>query len=241
VRLSPEVINARGSTAAQAAKEATAPIPIVMVNAADPIRSGLIASFAHPGGNVTGMSTMHEDFAAKEMELLLTVLPGAKRIAVLVNPGNPTHAGELNSEREAARSLGITLIEVGVRSPDEIDGAFSAMTRERADALVMLGDAFFFAAASRIAGLATSQKLPAIYDHGEFPAVGGLMSYGPDLTENFRHAAFYIDKILKGAKPADLPVQQATKFELVINMKTAKALGLTVPQSILAGADEVIE
>ena len=241
VRLAPEVIVVGSAAAALAAKQATATIPIVVAVFSDPVGTGLVASFAHPGGQVTGLSAMQEDTVAKELELLKTAVPHAERIAVLFDPGNPAHAGVLQTVRQAAETLGTSLLPIEVRAPDEIDGAFSTMARERADAVVVLGGPLVMTERNRIAELAASHKLPAIYYERELVMAGGLMSYGADLKDMNRRAATYVDKILKGTKPADLPVEQPTKFELVVNLKTANALGLTIPPSILALADEVIE
>ena len=240
VRLAPEVIVVGSAAAALAAKQVTSAIPIVGIFA-DPIGTGLVASFPHPGGNVTGLSPMQEDTVAKELELLKTVVPGAHRIAVLFDPGNPAHAGVLRTVRQAGLTLRTELMSIEASAPDEIDGAFSAMAGEHADALVVLGGPLSMNQRSRIADLAASHKLPAIYYEQELVMAGGLMSYGANLSDIYRRAATYVDKILKGVKPADLPVEQPTKFELVVNLKTAQALGLTVPPSILALADEVIE
>jgi putative ABC transport system substrate-binding protein len=238
VRLAPEVIVA-GSAAA--ARQATATIPIVVTVLNNPVGSGLVAGLAHPGGNITGLSTMQEDTVAKELELLETAVPGAMRIAVLVDLGNPSHGGVLQTLRQAAQRSGTTLLPIEARAADEVDGAFAAMARERADALVVLGGPLVFTQRSRIAELAASHTLPAIYYERELAAAGGLMSYGADLKDMNRRAASYVDKILKGAKPADLPIQQPTRFELVVNLNTAKTLGLTIPPLILARADEVIQ
>ena len=241
VRLAPEVIIVGSGSAALAVKQATSTIPIVVTALSDPIGVGLVASLAHPGGNVTGLSTMQEDIAGKLLELLKTVVPGAERIAVLIDPGNPSHAGLLRTVEQAAQTLRTEVLPIEARAADQIDGAFSAMAREHADALVAFGGPLLMYQRSRIAELAASHKLPAIYYGRELAMAGGLMSYGADLKDMNRRAAIYVDKILKGAKPADLPVEQPTKFELVINLKTAKELGLTIPPSILARADEVIE
>ena len=241
VRLAPEVIVTGSVPAALAAKRATATIPIVVTLMNDPVGNGLVASLAHPGGNVTGLSSMQEDTVAKEVQLLKTAVPSAQRIAVLFDPANPTHAGVLNTVREAVQTLRTELLSIEARAPNEIDGAFSAMAREHADALVVLGGPLAMNQKSRIVELAASYKLPAIYYERELVLVGGLMSYGTDLRDVNKRAATYVDKILKGARPADLPVEQPTKFELVVNLKTAQALGLTIPPSILDLADEVIE
>ena len=241
VRLAPDVIVTGSSAAALAAKQATSMIPIVTAFTADPVGTGLVASIARPGGNVTGLSNIKEETAGKELELLKIAAPHASRIAVLTNPANPSHAAELRGAQETARSLGIELRAIEVRGPGDIEGAFAMMASARADALAVLADPLFFAEASGIADRAASHKLPAIYGFKEHVAAGGLMSYGPDIKDSFRRAATYVDKILKGAKPADLPVEQPTKFELVVNLKVAQALGLTIPPTLLARADEVIE
>jgi ABC-type uncharacterized transport system substrate-binding protein len=241
VRFAPEVIVVGSLPAALAAKQATATIPIVIPVVNDPVGAGLVASIAHPGGNVTGLSTMHEDIGGKELELLKIAVPRAERIAVLVDPGNPSHTGVLQAVQQAARTSGAELLSIEVRAPDEIDGAFTTMVREHADALVVLGGPLAMTQRSRIAELAASHKLPAIYYERELVAAGGLMSYGADLKDMNRRAAAYVDKILKGAKPADLPIEQPTKFELVINLNAARALGLELPPALLARADEVID
>jgi ABC-type uncharacterized transport system substrate-binding protein len=201
----------------------------------------LAVSLARPGGNLTGLSNIMEDTAGKELVLLKTAAPNATRIAILTNPGNPAHVKELQGAREAAATLGADLVPVEVRAPGEIDNAFAEIKGASVDALVVLADPLFTGHARPIADFAVKQKLPAIYGLREHVRAGGLMSYGPDLKDSYRRAALYVDKILKGAKPADLPIEQPTKVELAINLKTAKALGLTVPQSLLARADEVIE
>jgi putative ABC transport system substrate-binding protein len=241
VQLNPEVIVTGGSAAAVAAKQATSTIPIVTVFTADPIGAGLAASIPRPSGNVTGLANIQEDTVGKELELLETAVPRAGRIAVLTNSSNPSHPEEWRGAQEAAHTLHIDLLSVSAEAPGEIDSAFATMTGGRADALVVLADPMFATEASRVADLATRHKLPAIFALREHVAAGGLMSYGPDIDDSFRRAADYVDKILKGAKPADLPFEQPVKFELVINLKTAKALGLTIPPAILARADEVIE
>jgi putative tryptophan/tyrosine transport system substrate-binding protein len=177
----------------------------------------------------------------KWLGLLKTAIPGAQRIAILLNPGNPSHVRFLQAAQQAAQTLRTEPLSVEARTPDDIAGAFAIMIREHAEALIVPGDGVFLSEKSRVVELAASHKLPAIYQNREFVPIGGLMSYGPDLKDSWRRAATYVDKILKGAKPADLPVEQPTKFELVVNLKTAQALGLTIPPSILAGADEVIE
>jgi putative ABC transport system substrate-binding protein len=241
VHLAPEVVVAVAPPAVQAAKQATSTIPIVMATVGDPVAIGFVASLAHPGGNVTGLSGVAPEMVGKWLGLLKTAIPDAERIAILLNPGNPSHAPMLQAAQQAAQTLRTELLSVEARTPDDIAGAFAIMIRERADALIVSGDGVFFSEKSRVAELAASHKLPAIYQLRDYVAIGGLLSYGPDLKDSWRRAATYVDKILKGAKPADLPVEQPTKFELVVNLKTAQALGLTIPPAILAGADEVIE
>ena len=241
VRLVPEVMVAGAPAPAQALKQATSTLPIVIAALGDPLAGGFVASLAHPGGNITGLSLVSPEMAGKGLQLLKTAVPGAQRIAMLVNPGNPFSAIVLPAARQAARALRTELFSVEADSAGEIDRAFAMMIREHAAAVLIQGDPIFLSEKSRVVELAASHELPAIYQFREFVGVGGLMSYGPDLNDLFRHAATYVDRILKGAKPANLPVEQPTKFELVVNLKTAQALGLTIPPSILAGADEVIE
>jgi putative ABC transport system substrate-binding protein len=241
VGLKVDVIVASSSPAALAAKNATRTIPIVFANAADPVDSGLVAGIARPGGNVTGLSLLAPEIVARQMQLLKEAVPKASRVAVLSNPGNSYTALLVKETEAAARSLGVRVQLLAVRGADAFDSAFSAVTKERPGALFVLFDPLFFAHQTRIAEFANKNRLPAMYPHREQAETGGLMAYGPDLRDNFRRAATYVDKILKGAKPADLPVEQPTKFELVINLKTAKALGLTIPPSLLQRADEVIQ
>ena len=241
VRLVPEVMVAGAPAPAQALKQATSTLPIVIAALGDPLAGGFVASLAHPGGNITGLSLVSPEMAGKGLQLLKTAVPGAQRIAILVNPGNPFSAIVLPAAREAARALRTELFSVEADSAGEIDRAFAMMIREHAEAVLIQGDPIFLSEKSRIVELAASHELPAIYQFREFIGVGGLMSYGPDLNDLFRRAAAYVDKILKGAKPADLPVEQPNKFQLVVNLKTAQTLGLAIPPSILAGADEVIE
>src|SRR5262249_29030570 len=193
---------------------------------ADPIGSGLAASLARPGGNVTGLSNIMEDTAGKELELLKMAVPQATHIAVLTHPGNPAHGNEMQAIREAAGALGVKLVAVEVHAPAEIDRAFAAVKGAGADALVVLADPLFYAERMQIGDLAANQGLPAIYGFREHVTAGGLMSYGPDLKDSVRRATIYVDKILKGAKPADLPFEQPTKVELVVNLRAAKAIGL---------------
>ncbi len=241
VGLHVDVIVAGAGQPVHAARRATTTIPIVMTNHGDPVGSGLVASLARPGGNITGLSILNPEVTGKRLELLKVVVPALSRVAVLWNPGNPIHRQELGQAEAAARALGLQLQELSVRSPDEYRGAFSAMAKEHAGALLLLGDLTVWLNRGRIAELAAGHRLPAIYVQREHVEAGGLMAYGVNLADNYRRAAVYVDKILKGAKPADLPIEQPTKFELVINLKTAKALGLTIPPSLLQRADQVIE
>jgi len=241
VRLKVDVIVAFGTLAPLAAKRATSTIPIVMAAAGDPLGSGLVASLAQPGGNVTGMSLMAPDLGGKRLDLLKEVLPRVSRVAVLWNAANPYAALVFKETEAAGQTLGIEVQSLEVRGPDDFDGAFEAARRQHLDALVTVEDPLTFTYRELIADFAARHQLPSLHGLREYVAVGGLMSYGADLTDLFRRAAGYVDKIFKGAKPADLPVQQPTKFELVINLKTAKALGLSIPTTLLATADEVIQ
>jgi putative ABC transport system substrate-binding protein len=242
VRLKVDIIVTVTAYAAVAAKNATATIPIVMIDAQDPVGLGLIASLARPGGNVTGLSiSVGPEIFGKRLELLKEIVPKVSRVAILRNPDNPASAPQLREAETAARALRVRLQTLEARSPQEIESAFAAMTRERAGALLIIGDFLMYAHRVRLADLAAGSRLPAAYDLRDYAEAGGLMSYGTDLIDLHRRAAIHVDKILKGAKPADLPVEQPTKFELVINLKTAKALGLTIPPSLLGRADEVIQ
>ena len=244
VALKVDVIVAANTPAALAAKRATRTIPIVCPAFPDPVATGLVTSFARPGGNVTGLSFFGPELVGKRMELLKQAMPGISRVAVLLVPTDVAEGqGEatLKAAEVAARRLGVRLQIVEARGPGDIDRAFSDMTKERADALTLLGGRMLFEERGRVVRLAAKKRLPAVYGLKEYVDVGGLMAYGPNVQELFRRAATYVDKILRGAKPADLPVEQPTKFELVINLKTAKALGLTIPPSLLARADQVIE
>ncbi len=242
VALKVDIIVAPNPAATQAAKQATSTIPIVFMTVADPVGSGLVASLARPGANITGLTaTASPVIYGKHLELLKEIVPKASRMAVLRNPTNPDAAQMLREAGGAARALGVQLQVLDVRVPNELDSAFARMTRDRAGALLILADTMFFLHREQIAVLATKSRLPAISGAREFAEAGLLMAYGRSLPYDFRRAATYVDKILKGAKPADLPVEQPTKFELVINLKTAKALGLKIPQSVLVRADEVIQ
>ena len=241
VRLKVEVIVAAPTPAIRAVQQATRTIPIVMAISGDPVGTGFIVSLARPAGNITGLSLMTSDLVGKQLALLKEVVPNVSRVAVLWNPANPLGAPQLKEAKVAAQALATQLQVLEVRASTEFDGAFTAMTRARAGALLVLPDAIFGVNRSLFADLAAKSRVPAMYGLREFVEVGGLMAYGPRYADLFRRAATYVDKILKGAKPADLPVEQPTKFELVINLKTAKALGLTIPQSVLLRADQIIE
>ena len=241
VRLNVDLIVAGPAMAIRAAHDATTTIPIVMAfSGDDPVTSGFVTSLARPGGNVTGVTAQVRDFAAKWMELLRDVLPGITRIAVLTNPARPEHL-QYAKMIEAARPPGVQLQMVGARAPDQYEAAFAEMSRERANALIILGDVVFSRDSGKLAALALVHRLPSIYLFREFVVSGGLLAYGPDEGQLLDLAALYIDKILKGANPAELPVEQPTRFRLAVNLKTAKTLGLTIPESVRLRADEVIE
>jgi len=242
VRLKVDLIVASaGTQAATAAKNATETIPIVMIYVRDPVGTGLIASLARPGGNVTGVSgSAGLGLFAKQLELLKETVPKIRRVAILSNPDNAYHQLAIREVNVAARSLGVQLQLLEARGPNEFDGAFAAMAKERVGALLVLSDAIFGSHGTRLADLAARSRLPAAFGVRDDVEAGGLMSYGPSILDSYRQAATYVDKILKGAKPADLPVEQPMKFELVLNLKTAEALGLTIPPLILFQADEVI-
>jgi putative ABC transport system substrate-binding protein len=241
VRLKVDLIVARSSIWVQAAKKATSSIPIVFLIHADPVGTGHVASLARPGGNITGLAALTTDLAPKELELLIAAVPVAKRIAVLWNPDTPSHTLSLKAVEEAGRTLPVQVQAVGVRTAAELEGAFTTMARARAQAVHVLGAALFLAERQRVAELAIKHRLPTMSNLRDAADAGGLMSYSPNWDDLSRRGAIYVDKILKGARPADLPVEQATKFELVINLKTARALGLTIPQSLLLRADQVID
>lgn len=241
VALRVDVIVAAGGTAVRAAQKATRTIPIVIGTAGDPVGSGFVKSLARPGGNITGLSDVASDMGSKLLDVLLAAVPKAKQVAVLVNPGNPSHVTFLKSIQEGARTAGVAIGPLMATSEPDIDGAFSAMAKQTTDALIALPDPVFIRLQRRIAELAAKHRLPCISGFRHYARAGGLMNYGPDFAENFRRAATYVDKILKGANPAELPVEQSARFELAVNLKTAKALGLTIPGSLLVRADEVIQ
>jgi ABC-type uncharacterized transport system substrate-binding protein len=240
VRLKVDVLLAVITPAALAAKDATTTIPIVMMGIGDPVGSGLVASLARPGGNVTGLASVQTDLVGKELEFLKDVLPTVSRVAVLWNPANPAHARHVRAADVAAQALGVQLHLVEAGGPEAFDRAFAAMTRAHVGALLVLGDSIVFQHRRRLAELAATNRLPTVHNIRPFVEAGGLMAYGPSTPDLRRRAAVYVDKILKGAKPADLPVEQPTKFELVINLKTAEALGITIPPTLLFQADEII-
>jgi putative ABC transport system substrate-binding protein len=241
VSLKVDIIIAAALPAIRAAAQATGSIPIVMATSLDPVAAGLVAGLARPGGNVTGLSAMAPELVGKQLELLKEVVPKVSRIALLGNPANPGTAPMVGRAQDAARELSLRLQPLEARTPSEIDSAFTAMTRARAGAVIVLLDVMFAEHQARIADLATKHHLPAVTGLEEYAEAGGLMVYGSSFTDRYRRAAVFVDKILRGAKPADLPIEQPTKFELVINLKTAKALGLTIPQSLLVRADQVIQ
>ncbi len=241
VGLNVDLILAFGAPAADAAKQATATIPIVIINAGDPVGTGLVASLARPGGNVTGISDQATELSAKRLDLLKEAIPSAMNVAVLWNAGDRAMTLRYREIEKAARVLGVTIRPLGVREPDDFEAAFSAMRRERPDALLLVTDALTQLNRGRIIDFAATHRVPAMYEFGSLVREGGLLSYGPDLGDSYRLAAVYVDRILKGAKPGDLPVEQPKRYYLLVNLKTAKALGLTIPQSLLLRADEVIQ
>jgi putative tryptophan/tyrosine transport system substrate-binding protein len=240
VRNNIDVIVTQGTPAAQAAKRATSTIPIIMATSGDPVAVGLVASLARPGGNVTGNTILAPDLNGKRLELIRELVPGVSRIAVLSNPTNPATAVDIKAAEAAASRLGVSLHVLEVRDRNDFDRAFKVAKEVRAGALLVQADPLILASRTRVAELAVGSRLPAVFGFSGFAEAGGLADYGPDLAAMFRRAAVYVDKILKGAKPADLPVEQPTRLELVINMATAKALGLQIPPSVLLRAHRVI-
>jgi putative ABC transport system substrate-binding protein len=241
VGLKVDLIVAFGGPAAEAAKEATSTIPIVGVNVGDPVGTGLIASLARPGGNVSGISDQATELSGKRLELLKEAIPNATRIAVLWNADDRAMTLRYREIEKAARTLGVAIRPLGVREPDDFDVAFSAMTQERPDALMLVTDALTNLNRKRVLDFAAAHRIPAMYEFGFLVREGGLMSYGPDLNDSYRRAAVYVDKILKGAKTGELAVEQPNRYYLLVNLITAKALGLSIPQSLLLRADEVIQ
>jgi putative tryptophan/tyrosine transport system substrate-binding protein len=241
VQLQVDVLVGIGTAAIRAAQHATHTIPIVMAGTGDPVGQGLVASLARPGGNITGLSLLMAELPGKGLELLKETVPQSASVAVLANPADPSYEGRMHNLRMAAQALGLHLHVLEVRRADELDTSFAAMTREGADALIVLSDvALMDPLHGRIAALAAQSRLPAMYGWRAYVEAGGLMAYGPSLPDLWRRAAIYVDKLLKGVNPAELPVEQPTKFELVLNLKTAQALGITLPPSLLVLADEVI-
>ena len=234
------IVAAGGEPTARAAKQATQTIPIVMTNVGDPVVTGLVANLARPGGNLTGLVTMSPELSGKRLELLKDAFPKTSRVALFWNSSNPEQEPQIKEIKIAAQGLGILLQILEVRGPTDFDKAFSVITKEGTDALLILPDPLSNNHGKRITDFAGKNRFPAMYPRMEFVDVGGLMAYGPSYNDLFRRAASYVDKILKGAKPADLPIEQPTKFELVINLKTAKQIGLTIPPNVLARADRVI-
>jgi len=240
VGLKVEVIVTSGSQAIQAVKHATSTIPVVMAVSGDPVETGFVTNFARPGENLTGLSLFAPELSGKRLELLKEAVPAISHIAVLANPANPVTAAQMRETQRAAQALQVQVHLVEVRGPDDLDNAFSAIRRMRADALMLLLEPMFISQRARLVELTATSRLPAMYSFREDAEAGTLMAYGPSFPDMFRRAATYVDKILKGAKPADLPVEQPMKFELVINLKTAQALGLAMPPTFLFQADEVI-
>jgi putative ABC transport system substrate-binding protein len=241
VGLKVDVILALSSTEVRAAKQATRTIPIVFAVHNDPVGTGDVVSLAHPGGNITGTTQMATELSAKQLELLHETVPGITRVAVVWNPTTPSHGPALKQTEAAVRRLGMQLSKIEARSGSELDGAYTTAAREHAGAVLLLASPMAVEEHDRVASVAAKHRLATMYGSRLFVDAGGLISYGPDLSDLARRAAVYVDKILKGAKPGELPVEQAVKFELVINLKTAKTLGLTIPPSLLQRADQVIE
>ena len=241
VRLPVDAIVVFGDQASVAAKRASASIPIILAGASDPVGTGMIASLARPAGNITGTSAQATELSAKRLELLKEAVPKAARVAVLWNLDNAAMTRRYHSLEEAARILRLTIQPMGVRESEDFDAAFFTMSRERPDALVMTTDPLTLSNQKRVIEFNATHRIPAMYERDSHVREGGLMSYGPSFDEVYRRVAVYVDKILKGANPGDLPIEQPTKFELVVNAKTARALGITIPQSLLLRADEVIQ
>ena len=242
VQLKPDVIVAAATPAVQAAQRATRTIPIVMLLTGDPVRAGFISSLARPGGNITGLTNLNVDVSSKYLELLRAAVPKLARVAVLVNPANAVHKPVfLRNIQAAASGTGASTLPLEASTAGQIEAAFAAMTRDRADAVIVLPDGLFFAQSAHVAQLAAKSRLPTMFAYREFVEAGGLMSYGQNNVDQFRRAATYVDKILKGARPEELPVEQPTKIELVINLRTARTIGLALPQDLLLRADKVLE
>jgi putative ABC transport system substrate-binding protein len=241
VQLKVDVIVAAATPASRAAKAATSTIPIVFVAVGDPVKAGLVTSLAQPGGNVTGLSLLTPDLSGKRLSLLVETVRKVARVGILMNPDNPISAVFLEETRLSARQLAAELQPFEARNPKEIEQAFAVAAGQRVDAIIVFDDPVLWSHRAQIVALATTRKIPAMYGYRDFVDSGGLMSYGPDRPDQYRRTAIYVDKILKGAKPSDLPIEQPTKFELIVNRKTAKSLGIELPASIVVGANEVIE
>ena len=241
VGLQVDVIVTAGTPATQAAKQATRTIPIVMTMVADPVGAGLVASLGHPGGNVTGLTNQDADLGGKRLEFLLQVVPRNSRLALLIDETNPGTVLIAQGTQTAARSMGVPLQSLGVRDPGELERTFAAMKKAQANALIVEPSSMLFTWRKRLADLALKNRLPTVFAHRQYVEAGGLMGYSTDASDLFRRAATFVDKILKGAKPSELPVEQPTRYELVINLKTARALGVTIPQSLLVRADQIIQ
>ena len=240
-RLRLDVIVAEGTAAIQAAKTVTQTVPIVMATSADPVGTGLVANLNRPGGNITGLSLQAAELSGKRLQLLTEIVPGLARVAVLSNPLNPGEKSSVEQTKAAAQALGIETHVVEVQAPDKFESAFAAVTAAHAGALMVLPDPLLYGQHPRIVTFTAASHLPALFPEREVAEAGGLIAYGPSIPASFQRAAAYVDKILRGAKPADLPVEQPTTFELVVNLQTARAIGVTIPTSILLRADEVIE
>jgi putative ABC transport system substrate-binding protein len=240
-RLGVDVVVTTGPTETLAAKQAMPTTPIVMVVVPDPVAEGFVASLARPGGQVTGLSSVSQDLRGKGLQLFKEAIPRLMRVALLLNPENPVRDATLREAERGARALGLQLQSFDARNPQELEGAFARMARDGVDGVVVPIEGLFFNRRTRIAELAARHRLPAMYDWREFVEAGGLMSYGPVISDLFRRAAGYVDKILKGARPAELPVEEPTKFELVLNLRAARALGLTIPPTVLQRADRVLQ
>jgi putative ABC transport system substrate-binding protein len=236
-----DILLVAGAPAAQAAKRVTTTVPIVMTNAADPVGTGLVASLARPGGNVTGLSDFNEGVVAKRLALVKEIIPSASRVAVLYNPGNPTNPLQLKMTQDAARTLGITVIPLDVRTAEDLDRASVTIQKERPQALLAIGDPALGSLRAQLVQLAAKHRLPATFSGKDSIDLGGLMSYGTRFEDLYRRAASYVDRIVKGASPADLPIEQPSTFEFVLNLRTARALGLTIPPAVVLRADRVIE
>jgi putative ABC transport system substrate-binding protein len=241
VRLKVDVIVASTTPATQAAMRATTTIPIVIANAADPVQSGLVKSLARPGANVTGLSNLVADLGQKQLEMLREVVPGVSRVAVLINPGNESNRLIAGHVELAAKRFGVSVVRVEAKDSAGLENAFAVVAAERAQALIVALEGFFVQQRQQIAELSLKHRVPTMFSGSGHVEAGGLMSYGPDIADNFRRAAGYVDRIFKGAKAGDLPIEQASKFEVLVNVKTARMLGLTIPREVLFRADRVIE